>query len=109
MHTGHDFVFKNLRHFKLFLQSNVESIITLILFICTLIFKGKNAPATVHGKTPKERLHNAWLKLQTDVNCYIDSDLDRVSTVKFPGIRQVRRLLIHQVMVSVLNPNCDQI
>ena len=52
-------------------------------------FQGKNAPATVSGKTPTERLHNAWLKLQTDVNCCIDSDLDKLSTVKFPGIRQV--------------------
>ena len=52
-------------------------------------FQGKNAPATVSGKTPTERLHNAWLKLQTDVNCCIDSDLDKLSAVKFPGIRQV--------------------
>ena len=52
-------------------------------------FQGKNAPVTVTGKTPTERLHNAWLKLQTDVNCCIDSDLDKLSTVKFPGIRQV--------------------
>ncbi|KAL9951314.1 hypothetical protein ACROYT_G043957 [Oculina patagonica] len=50
---------------------------------------GKNAPATVHGKTAAERLHNAWLKLQSDVNCYIDSDLDRISTAKFAGIRQI--------------------
>ena len=60
-------------------------------------FQGKNAPATVSGKTPTERLHNAWLKLQTDVNCCIDSDLDKLSTVKFPGIRQVCVCVCFQV------------
>ena len=59
------------------------------MFLCVLNSKGKNAPATVPGKTAAERLHNAWLKLQSDVNCYIDSDLDKVSTIKFAGIRQV--------------------
>ena len=63
-------------------------------YIGILTFKGKNAPATVSGKTAKERLHNAWLKLQTDVNCYIDSDLDKLSSAKFAGIRQVSLLLI---------------
>ena len=60
-------------------------------------FQGKNAPATVSGKTPTERLHNAWLKLQADVNCCIDSDLDKLSTVKFPGIRQVCVCVCFQV------------
>jgi len=63
-------------------------------------FQGKNAPATVSGKTPTERLHNAWLKLQTDVNCCIDSDLDKLSTVKFPGIRQVCVCVSFQVDCS---------
>ncbi|XP_068728240.1 DNA-directed RNA polymerase I subunit RPA1-like [Montipora capricornis] len=48
---------------------------------------GRNAPATVDGDTPTQRLHNAWRKLQTDVNGCIDSDLDK-SAIKFPGIRQ---------------------
>lgn len=59
------------------------------MFTCVLNSKGKNAPATVPGNTAAERLHNAWLKLQSDVNCYIDSDLDKVSNIKFAGIRQV--------------------
>ena len=63
-------------------------------------FQGKNAPATVSGKTPTERLHNAWLKLQTDVNCCIDSDLDKLSTIKFPGIRQVCVCVCFQVDCS---------
>ncbi|XP_015758979.1 PREDICTED: DNA-directed RNA polymerase I subunit RPA1-like [Acropora digitifera] len=50
---------------------------------------GKSAPDITNGKSPMERLHNAWLKLQTDVNCCIDSDLDKLSSVKFPGIRQI--------------------
>ena len=74
---------------------NFVVIITLTLYICGLTFKGKNAPATVSGKTARERLHNSWLKLQTDVNCYIDSDLDKISSAKFAGIRQVSLILIH--------------
>jgi len=50
---------------------------------------GKSATDINQGKSPMERLHNAWLKLQTDVNCCIDSDLDKLSSVKFPGIRQI--------------------
>ncbi|XP_031567352.1 DNA-directed RNA polymerase I subunit RPA1-like [Actinia tenebrosa] len=52
-------------------------------------FKGKNSKVVVSGDTPAERLHNAWLKLQSDVNCVMDSDLDKLSTVKFPGVRQL--------------------
>ena len=73
---------------------NFVFIMTLILY-CVLIVKGKNAPATVSGKTTKERLHNAWLKLQIDVNCYIDSDLDKISSTKFAGIRQVSLFPVH--------------
>ena len=47
------------------------------------------------GKTPAERLQNAWIKLQTDVNCYMDSDLDKLSTDKFPGIRQVFVIFVY--------------
>lgn len=57
--------------------------------------KGKNARATVTGKTATERLHYAWLQLQTDVNCYIDSDLDKISDIKFAGIRQVNTTVAH--------------
>ena len=41
------------------------------------------------GKTPAERLQNAWIKLQIDVNCFMDSDLDKISLERSPGIRQV--------------------
>ncbi|XP_048588420.1 DNA-directed RNA polymerase I subunit RPA1 isoform X2 [Nematostella vectensis] len=51
--------------------------------------KGKNAPVTVAGTTPVKRLHNAWLKMQSDVNGVMDSDLDKLSAIKFPGIRQL--------------------
>lgn len=54
------------------------------------IFSKRNsAPVSVSGKTPAERLQNAWIKLQTDINCYMDSDLDKLSLEKVPGIRQV--------------------
>ena len=40
-----------------------------------------------------ESLHSAWLKLQMDVNCFVDSDLDKMKGKDVPsGIRQVSRL-----------------
>ena len=37
-----------------------------------------------------ERLQSAWVKLQMDINCYVDSDLDKSRGKDAPsGIRQV--------------------
>eukprot|EP00795_Rhopilema_esculentum_P016610 gene16610-8039_t len=56
----------------------------------TMTTRRKNsAPIGVTGKTPAERLQNAWIKLQIDVNCHMDSDLDKLSMDKVPGIRQL--------------------
>ena len=41
------------------------------------------------GMSLKEKLNNAWLQLQTKVNCVLDSELDKLSTDKQPGIKQV--------------------
>lgn len=54
------------------------------------LFQIKSLFLKISGKTPEEKLQNTWLKLQNDVNCFIDSDLDKLSTVKSPGIKQVR-------------------
>ncbi|XP_070563725.1 DNA-directed RNA polymerase I subunit RPA1-like [Ptychodera flava] len=45
--------------------------------------------ARVLGKSKVEKLHNAWINLQTRVNCLIDSSLDKLNTDKHPGIRQL--------------------
>ncbi|XP_072173334.1 DNA-directed RNA polymerase I subunit RPA1-like [Diadema setosum] len=45
--------------------------------------------SSIPGKTLPEKLQNAWTNLQTHVNCVVDSDLDRLSTEKFPGIKQL--------------------
>eukprot|EP00794_Sanderia_malayensis_P010830 gene10831-11982_t len=51
--------------------------------------KRNSAPIIVAGKSPAERLQNAWIRLQGDVNCLMDSDLDKLSMEKMPGIRQL--------------------
>ena len=40
-------------------------------------------------KSLAEQLQQAWLMLQTHVNCVFDSDLDKLSQDKSPGIKQV--------------------
>ena len=40
-------------------------------------------------KAHLDRIHLAWLRLQTAVNSVFDSDLDKVSTDKQNGIKQV--------------------
>ena len=60
-----------------------------LYFLYSHPLQRSSAPVAVSGKTPAERLQNAWIKLQTDVNCYMDSDLDKLSLDKVPGIRQV--------------------
>ncbi|KAJ8306316.1 hypothetical protein KUTeg_016861 [Tegillarca granosa] len=43
----------------------------------------------VIGSTIHEKLQNAWVQLQTHVNCVVDSDLDKISPEKHPGIKQL--------------------
>ncbi|CAB3992022.1 DNA-directed RNA polymerase I subunit RPA1, partial [Paramuricea clavata] len=43
----------------------------------------------IPGKSPQEKLQNAWVRLQNDVNCFIDSDLDKISTNNVNGIKQL--------------------
>ena len=47
------------------------------------------------GATNEEKFYNTWLQMQIHVNGVIDSDLDRMSQEKLPGIKQVRPLRRH--------------
>ncbi|NXH11506.1 RPA1 polymerase, partial [Bucco capensis] len=44
---------------------------------------------TIPGQTMADKLYNAWIRLQTHVNIVFDSDMDKLVTEKYPGIRQL--------------------
>ncbi|KFO72531.1 DNA-directed RNA polymerase I subunit RPA1, partial [Cuculus canorus] len=44
---------------------------------------------TIPGQTLADKLYNAWIRLQTHVNIVFDSDMDKLMTEKYPGIRQL--------------------
>ncbi|KAG1668409.1 DNA-directed RNA polymerase I subunit RPA1 [Nymphon striatum] len=41
------------------------------------------------GKSMTEKFNNAWLQLQTVVNCVLDSDLDKLNKATQPGVKQI--------------------
>lgn len=41
------------------------------------------------GLTLPDKLYSVWIRLQSHVNIVFDSDMDKLTTEKFPGIRQV--------------------
>ncbi|KAM4048816.1 DNA-directed RNA polymerase I subunit RPA1 [Anomaloglossus baeobatrachus] len=43
----------------------------------------------LHGQSLTEKLYNSWVRLQSHVNIVFDSEMDRLMTDKFPGIRQL--------------------
>lgn len=45
--------------------------------------------STIPGLTLTDKLYNIWIRLQTHVNIVFDSDMDKMMTEKYPGIRQV--------------------
>lgn len=45
--------------------------------------------AGIPGLTLTDKLYNVWIRLQTHVNIVFDSDMDKMMTEKYPGIRQV--------------------
>ena len=49
----------------------------------------QSALSQIPGKTLAEKLNNAWVRLQTHVNCIFDSELDKLSKDVNPGIKQV--------------------
>ncbi|XP_029448624.1 DNA-directed RNA polymerase I subunit RPA1 isoform X2 [Rhinatrema bivittatum] len=43
----------------------------------------------IPGQTPTDKLYSAWIRLQSHVNIVFDSDMDKLMTEKYPGIRQI--------------------
>ncbi|XP_073342711.1 DNA-directed RNA polymerase I subunit RPA1 [Pagrus major] len=43
----------------------------------------------IPGVTLTDKLYNIWIRLQTHVNIVFDSDMDKMMTEKYPGIRQI--------------------
>uniref|UniRef100_A0A3Q2W006 DNA-directed RNA polymerase subunit n=1 Tax=Haplochromis burtoni TaxID=8153 RepID=A0A3Q2W006_HAPBU len=41
------------------------------------------------GATLTDKLYNVWVRLQSHVNIVFDSDMDKLMTEKYPGIRQI--------------------
>ncbi|KAM4708710.1 DNA-directed RNA polymerase I subunit RPA1 isoform 2-T2 [Discoglossus pictus] len=41
------------------------------------------------GQTLTDKLYNTWIRLQSHVNIVFDSDMDKLMTEKYPGIRQI--------------------
>ncbi|XP_021439203.1 DNA-directed RNA polymerase I subunit RPA1 [Oncorhynchus mykiss] len=45
--------------------------------------------AGIPGATLTDKLYNTWIRLQSHVNIVFDSDMDKLMTEKYPGIRQI--------------------
>ncbi|XP_029917745.1 DNA-directed RNA polymerase I subunit RPA1 isoform X2 [Myripristis murdjan] len=45
--------------------------------------------STIPGLTLTDKLYNIWIRLQSHVNIVFDSDMDKLMTEKYPGIRQI--------------------
>ncbi|KAM6952648.1 DNA-directed RNA polymerase I subunit RPA1 isoform 2-T2 [Lycodopsis pacificus] len=43
----------------------------------------------IPGVTVTDKLYNTWVRLQTHINIVFDSDMDKLVTEKYPGIRQI--------------------
>lgn len=43
----------------------------------------------IPGQTPTDKLYNMWIRLQSHVNIVFDSDMDKLMTEKYPGIKQI--------------------
>ena len=56
-----------------------------------LLYSRQSMLASIPGSTNAEKLQNAWVGLQTHVNNVVDSNLDKFSRDKQPGIKQVRQ------------------
>lgn len=50
----------------------------------------RSALVMIPGQTNADKLYNIWIRLQSHVNIVFDSDMDKLITDKYPGVRQVR-------------------
>lgn len=57
---------------------------------------------TIPGQTTADKLYNIWIRLQSHVNIVFDSDMDKLMSEKYPGVRQVRAAEIFSVWLSIL-------
>ncbi|XP_072860138.2 DNA-directed RNA polymerase I subunit RPA1 isoform X2 [Pogona vitticeps] len=48
----------------------------------------RSALVMIPGQTTADKLYNIWIRLQTHVNIVFDSDMDKLITDKYPGVRQ---------------------
>lgn len=48
------------------------------------------------GQSLTDKLYNIWIRLQSHVNIVFDSEMDKLMTEKYPGIRQVSSKLDSQ-------------
>ncbi|KAJ7313382.1 hypothetical protein JRQ81_004697 [Phrynocephalus forsythii] len=48
----------------------------------------RSALAMMPGQTTADKLYNIWIRLQSHVNIVFDSDMDKLITDKYPGVRQ---------------------
>ncbi|KAF7239017.1 DNA-directed RNA polymerase I subunit RPA1, partial [Varanus komodoensis] len=44
---------------------------------------------TIPGQSPADKLYNIWIRLQSHVNILFDSDMDKLISEKYPGVRQI--------------------
>ncbi|XP_062988010.1 DNA-directed RNA polymerase I subunit RPA1 [Elgaria multicarinata webbii] len=44
---------------------------------------------TIPGQTTADKLYNIWIRLQSHVNILFDSDMDKLISEKYPGVRQI--------------------
>uniref|UniRef100_A0A8C5LWB7 DNA-directed RNA polymerase subunit n=1 Tax=Leptobrachium leishanense TaxID=445787 RepID=A0A8C5LWB7_9ANUR len=52
-------------------------------------FVDRSFLVTLPGQSLTDKLYNAWIRLQSHVNIVFDSDMDKLMTDKYPGIRQI--------------------
>ncbi|KAM9833161.1 DNA-directed RNA polymerase I subunit RPA1 isoform 2-T2 [Syngnathus typhle] len=51
--------------------------------------KDRSFLSEIPGKTLTEKLYNVWIRLQTHINIVFDSDMDKIMSQKYPGIKQI--------------------
>ena len=65
----------------------------IYIYIYKLNFLFQTTLSEVPGKTLIDKLQMSWVLLQTHVNSCYDCDLDRLSTDKNNGIKQVSSIV----------------
>lgn len=55
------------------------------------------------GHSLNDKLYNIWIRLQSHVNVVFDSDMDKLLTEKYPGVRQVSHTSPRENDLSLLS------